>query len=130
MAGDVESKVREIISEQLGVAADEVTSEASFIEDLGADSLDIVELVMALGRNDGMISSVNIPSCACIVVTRGKSLPYKGSIDLRAITNIAGERQAKLIVAAANTPIQKPPFAFGEDWWSRIWQKTGLAKSR
>jgi len=48
MAGDVESKVREIISEQLGVSADEVTSEASFIEDLGADSLDIVELVMAL----------------------------------------------------------------------------------
>jgi acyl carrier protein len=48
MAGDVEAKVREIISEQLGVAADEVTPEASFIEDLGADSLDIVELVMAL----------------------------------------------------------------------------------
>jgi SAM-dependent methyltransferase len=90
----------------------------------------IFELVMALGSNDGMISSVNITSCACVVVTRGKSLPYKGSIDLRAITNIAGERQAKLIVAAANTPIHKPPFAFGEDWWSRIWQKTGLAKSR
>ena len=48
MAGEVETKVREIISEQLGVAADEVTPEASFIEDLGADSLDIVELVMAL----------------------------------------------------------------------------------
>ena len=48
MAGEVESKVRDIISEQLGVSADEVTPEASFIEDLGADSLDIVELVMAL----------------------------------------------------------------------------------
>lgn len=48
MAQDIENKVREKISEQLGVAADEVTSEASFIEDLGADSLDIVELVMAL----------------------------------------------------------------------------------
>ena len=47
MAGEVEAKVREIISEQLGVSADEVTPEASFIEDLGADSLDIVELVMA-----------------------------------------------------------------------------------
>ena len=47
MAGEVETKVREIISEQLGVSADEVTPEASFIEDLGADSLDIVELVMA-----------------------------------------------------------------------------------
>ena len=48
MAGEVETKVREIISEQLGVSADEVTPEASFIEDLGADSLDIVELIMAL----------------------------------------------------------------------------------
>ena len=47
MAQDIETKVREKISEQLGVATDEVTPEASFIEDLGADSLDIVELVMA-----------------------------------------------------------------------------------
>ncbi|MCC6767224.1 MAG: acyl carrier protein [Deltaproteobacteria bacterium] len=48
MASTVEAKVREIICEQLGVSEDEVTPEASFIEDLGADSLDIVELVMAL----------------------------------------------------------------------------------
>ena len=48
MASAVETKVREIICEQLGVSEDEVTPEASFIEDLGADSLDIVELVMAL----------------------------------------------------------------------------------
>ena len=48
MAQEIETKVREKIAEQLGVAADEVTSESSFIEDLGADSLDIVELVMAL----------------------------------------------------------------------------------
>ena len=54
MAADVESKVREIISEQLGVSADEVTPDASFIEDLGADSLDIVELVMALEEEYGM----------------------------------------------------------------------------
>jgi acyl carrier protein len=54
MAGEVETKVREIISEQLGVSADEVTPEASFIEDLGADSLDIVELVMALEEEYGM----------------------------------------------------------------------------
>ena len=47
MASAVEAKVREIICEQLGVSEDEVTPEASFIEDLGADSLDIVELVMA-----------------------------------------------------------------------------------
>ena len=47
MASAVESKVKEIICEQLGVGEDEVTPDASFIEDLGADSLDIVELVMA-----------------------------------------------------------------------------------
>ncbi|MGB9846039.1 MAG: acyl carrier protein [Desulfotomaculales bacterium] len=41
-------KVKAIIVEQLGVDEEEVTMEASFIEDLGADSLDIVELVMAL----------------------------------------------------------------------------------
>ncbi len=43
----VEDKVKSIIVEQLGVEADEVTIEASFVEDLGADSLDTVELVMA-----------------------------------------------------------------------------------
>ena len=48
MADNIETKVREKIAEQLGVAADEVKPESSFIEDLGADSLDIVELVMAL----------------------------------------------------------------------------------
>jgi acyl carrier protein len=43
-----EERVKDIIVEQLGVDREEVTSEASFIEDLGADSLDTVELVMAL----------------------------------------------------------------------------------
>lgn len=41
-------KVKKIIVEQLGVEEDEVTMESSFIDDLGADSLDIVELIMAL----------------------------------------------------------------------------------
>jgi acyl carrier protein len=44
----VEAKVKEIISKQLGVDAEKVTPESSFVEDLGADSLDTVELVMAL----------------------------------------------------------------------------------
>ncbi len=44
----VEDRIREIIVEQLGVPAGQVVPEASFIDDLGADSLDIVELVMAL----------------------------------------------------------------------------------
>lgn len=45
---DVTQKVKDIIIEQLGVNPEEVTEEASFIDDLGADSLDTVELVMAL----------------------------------------------------------------------------------
>ena len=45
---EIFDKVKEIIIEQLGVAETAVTTEASFIDDLGADSLDIVELIMAL----------------------------------------------------------------------------------
>lgn len=45
---EIFEKVKEIIVEQLGVAENTVTMEASFIDDLGADSLDIVELIMAL----------------------------------------------------------------------------------
>ena len=43
-----EERVKKIVCEQLGVKAEEVTHESSFVEDLGADSLDTVELVMAL----------------------------------------------------------------------------------
>ena len=45
---DIFEKVKEIIIEQLGVSETSITTEASFIDDLGADSLDIVELIMAL----------------------------------------------------------------------------------
>jgi acyl carrier protein len=44
----IETKVKSIIADQLGVGEDEIKPESSFIEDLGADSLDIVELVMAM----------------------------------------------------------------------------------
>ncbi|MFO1434350.1 MAG: acyl carrier protein [Candidatus Competibacteraceae bacterium] len=47
-SSDIEERVKKIIVEQLGVAAEQVTNDASFVEDLGADSLDTVELVMAL----------------------------------------------------------------------------------
>jgi acyl carrier protein len=52
MAAD--EKVKAIIAEQLGVKPEEVTPEASFIDDLGADSLDTVELVMALEEEFGI----------------------------------------------------------------------------
>ena len=50
----VEDRVKSIIVEQLGVDAEEVTPEASFVEDLGADSLDTVELVMAFEEEFGI----------------------------------------------------------------------------
>lgn len=43
-----ENKIKEIIVEQLGVEPEDVTNEASFVDDLGADSLDLVELIMAM----------------------------------------------------------------------------------
>ncbi len=45
---EIETRVKKIVVEQLGVKEEEVTTEASFVDDLGADSLDTVELVMAL----------------------------------------------------------------------------------
>ena len=54
MADNAEAKVKEIIINELGVEADKVTPEASFVEDLGADSLDTVELVMAFEEEFGI----------------------------------------------------------------------------
>ncbi|HEV7591482.1 MAG TPA: acyl carrier protein [Longimicrobium sp.] len=51
---DVEQKVKDIIINELGVEPEKVTPEASFVEDLGADSLDTVELVMAFEEEFGM----------------------------------------------------------------------------
>ena len=47
MSDDVKSKVKKIVADHLGIEEEKVTDEASFIDDLGADSLDTVELVMA-----------------------------------------------------------------------------------
>ena len=51
MADDIAAKVKEIIVDQLGVNEEDVKEEASFMDDLGADSLDTVELVMAFEEN-------------------------------------------------------------------------------
>lgn len=48
MSSNIEERVKKIVAEQLGVKLEEVTNDSSFVEDLGADSLDTVELVMAL----------------------------------------------------------------------------------
>ena len=73
MAEAVNDRVRAIIAEQLGVKLEEVTDSASFIEDLGADSLDTVELVMALEGEFG----IEIPDeDAEKMVTVGDAIKY------------------------------------------------------
>ena len=70
---EVFEKVKNVIIEQLGVAENNITMEASFIDDLGADSLDIVELVMALEEE----FDIEIPdSDAEKVVTVGDVVEY------------------------------------------------------
>lgn len=69
----VQEKVKEIIAEQLGVKKEEVTDDAKFIDDLGADSLDTVELVMALEEEFG----IEIPDeDAEKMVTVGEAMKY------------------------------------------------------
>jgi acyl carrier protein len=68
-----EDRVKEIIVEQLGVSADQVKPEARFIDDLGADSLDTVELIMALEEEFG----VEIPDeDAEKMITVGDAMNY------------------------------------------------------
>ncbi len=69
----VDERVKKIIAEQLGVEEDEVVPEASFVEDLGADSLDTIELVMALEEE----FEIEIPDeDAEKILTVGKALDY------------------------------------------------------
>jgi len=73
MSDAVEQKVKEIVVQQLGVNADQVTLEASFMEDLGADSLDVVELVMAFEEE----FNIEIPDeDAEKVTTVGQAIDY------------------------------------------------------
>jgi len=70
---DTADRVQKIVVEHLGVEADKVTQEASFIDDLGADSLDIVELVMAFEEEFG----VEIPDDAAEKITTvGDAVKY------------------------------------------------------
>ncbi|WP_153785944.1 acyl carrier protein [Pseudomonas sp. EMN2] len=54
MSGDIEQRVKEIVAKHLGVTEEEVRSNSSFVDDLGADSLDSVELMMAVEEAFGL----------------------------------------------------------------------------
>ncbi len=54
MSQDIEQKIKAAVAEQLGVNAAEIKNDASFMEDLGADSLDLVELVMSFENDFGI----------------------------------------------------------------------------
>ena len=69
----VEQKVKEIVVAQLGVTEDQVTADAKFIEDLGADSLDLVELVMAF--EEGFNSDIPDEDAEGLT-TVGKAIEY------------------------------------------------------
>ncbi len=73
MANGIEERVKKVIEEQLSVNRDQITREASFIDDLGADSLDTVELVMALEEEFG----IEIPDEEAEKITKvGEAVDY------------------------------------------------------
>jgi acyl carrier protein len=75
--GEVFTKVKSVIVEQLGVSEEEVTKEASYTDDLGADSLDTVELVMALEEEFGTeIADEDAEK----LITVGKTVEYIASV--------------------------------------------------
>jgi acyl carrier protein len=72
----IEERVKKVIEEQLSVNPDQITREASFIDDLGADSLDTVELVMALEEEFG----IEIPDEDAEKITKvGEAVDYIGA---------------------------------------------------
>ena len=73
MSEDVSSKVKKIVADHLGLDESKVTEESSFIDDLGADSLDTVELVMAFEED----FDIEIPdSAASEIITVGDAVKY------------------------------------------------------
>jgi acyl carrier protein len=110
----IEQRVKEIIVEQLGVNPDQVTPEAKFIEDLGADSLDTVELVMALEEEFG------------------NEIPDEQAEKLQSVGDVIKyiEDSQKKVIATANCqgsgPEVRCPFFMASNWTDRRVVVTGL----
>src|SRR4030095_15536269 len=110
MGKSVEEKVKEIIVEQLGVEEDDVTPAAKFIEDLGADSLDTVELVMALEEH----FDIQIPDeDAEKIATVGDAIQY-----IKDNSRAWSPRRAVVTGLAALTPIGNT----ADEFWSALLQ--------
>ena len=76
MSEDVKNKIKKIVADHLGIEEEKVTEEASFIDDLGADSLDTVELVMAFEEKFG----IEIPDDAAeTILTIQNAIDYINS---------------------------------------------------
>ena len=89
MAENIAEKVTEIIVEQLGVSADQVKTESNLIEDLGADSLDAVELVMAVEEEFG----IEVPD------EEAEKLRSVGDI----ISHVGGERSISPVIDSTDS---------------------------
>ena len=90
MSEDVSSKVKKIVADHLGIDEAKVTEESSFIDDLGADSLDTVELVMAFEEEFGSeISEPNSSSKAITNSTVSKLSAPKSSMKLDSSVTLA-----------------------------------------
>ena len=92
---DTADRVKKIVVEHLGVEADKVTEDASFIDDLGADSLDIVELVMAFEEE----FSVEIPDDAAEKISHRFTMPSPTSTNTKAEVAAAIRVHAGLQIA-------------------------------
>jgi acyl carrier protein len=112
----IEAKVKSIIADQLGVGEDEIKPESSFIEDLGADSLDIVELVMAMEEE----FEVEIPTRRPRT-SRPSGTPSTTSTPTRSSATRGpgiGHRPCRTAASSSQEPDSSPR-------WEPAWRRTG-----
>jgi acyl carrier protein len=100
---NIEARVKKIIIEQLGVKEEQVTNEASFVEDLGADSLDTVELVMAWRRSSNWKSPTRTPK-------KSRPCSRRSTISRRISVNGVSPNRSKSVAADRHSGVPRPCF--------------------